>query len=204
MEGLLSHMKLDHYSQYSAEDTARAESALLSVWAALGNLTDEIVLVGEVAGVSAVYGVSRALAVNRRVRISGYDLQGARVAEEVRVCEVGPYLCLKLQAYAGRAQGKDVFDVVRAVRDYDGGSEAAAVHFHAERGKNLAYEPALRILRERFEDARSKGPTQYASFCMPSDTDINDAQRRNRIGRVNEALDAAHFLLSRGVRSDRG
>lgn len=272
-------MKLAHYSEYSDADTALAESALLTVWAALGNLTEEIVLigglvpryickprkhdvtavtmdvdlgvalelstgqyepatrrladhgfewkgkrfvktvsgvdlfldfltdkpsedaadsvtVGEVAGVSAVYGVSRALAVNRRVPISGYDLQGARVTEEVRVCDVGPYICLKLLAYAGRAQGKDIFDFVRAVRDYDGGSEAAAALFHAERGQNLAYEPALKILRERFEEARSKGPTQYANFCMPNDTDLNDAQRRNRTERVNEALDAAYFLLS--------
>ena len=39
MEGLLPHMKLDHYNRYTPEDTARAESALLTVWAALGDLT---------------------------------------------------------------------------------------------------------------------------------------------------------------------
>jgi hypothetical protein len=157
------------------------------------------VVVDDVAGVSAVYGVSRALAVNRRVRISGLDLQGAEATEEVRVCEVGPYICLKLQAYAGRAQGKDIFDFVRAVRDYDGGMEAVARFFHSERGRNLAYEPAVQTLRERFETARSKGPVQYAAFCMPSDTDANEAQRQVRNARINEALDAAHFLLTRGA-----
>ena len=279
MEGLLPHMKLAHYDQYRPQDTARAESALLTVWAALGDLTRDLVLVGglvpryicksqagevtavtldvdlgvslelsagqyeptsrrladhgfewkdrrfvktiqnvdlyldfltdkpgeraadsvvvdDVAGISAVFGVSRALEVYRTVQIVGFDLQGARVTEQVKVCEVGPYLCLKLQAYAGRAQGKDVFDFVRAVRDYDRGIEAAATLFHAEKGRNLAYEPALRILRERFGDARSKGPIQYAGFCMSGDVDSSEPQRRRRIERVNEALDAAHLLLN--------
>lgn len=39
-------MKHEHHSQYTPEDTTRAESALLTVWAALGNLTDDLVLVG--------------------------------------------------------------------------------------------------------------------------------------------------------------
>jgi hypothetical protein len=39
-------MKLAHYNEYRPEDTTRAESALLTVWAALGNLTDDLVLVG--------------------------------------------------------------------------------------------------------------------------------------------------------------
>ncbi len=154
------------------------------------------VVVDDIAGISAVFGVSRALEVYRTVAITGLDLQGARVSESVKVCEVGPFLCLKLQAYAGRAQGKDIFDLVRAVRDYDRGMELAATLFHAEKGKNLAYPLALHVLRERFSDERSKGPIQYAAFCMPGDTDASDAQRRQRLARINEALDTASLLLS--------
>jgi len=271
-------MKFANYNQYRSEDTARAESALLTVWAALGDLTPDLVLVGglvpryicrppsngltaatmdvdlgislelstgqyestsrrladhgfewkekrfvktvagtelfldfltdkptaqaadsvvvdDIAGISAVFGVSRALAVCRTINISGSDLQGANVTEQVKVCEVGPFICLKLQAYCGRAQGKDIFDFVRAIRDYDGGMDAAARFFHAEKGQNLAYEPALQILRERFKDARSKGPIQYADFCMSGNMGVSESQRHLRIERANEALDAAHFLL---------
>ncbi|MFH1477409.1 MAG: hypothetical protein ABIH24_07970 [Verrucomicrobiota bacterium] len=275
-------MKLARYDQYKPEDTARAESALLTVWAALGNLIQDLVLVGglvpryickpqtsdvtavtmdvdlgvslelstgqyepttrrladhgfrwkdkrfvktirnvdlyldfltdkpteeaadsvvvdDVAGVSAVFGVSRALEIYRVVTITGMDLQGAKVTEQVKVCEVGPFICLKLQAYAGRAQGKDVFDLVRAVRDYDRGMETAVNLFHVEKGKNLAYEPALRVLQERFADARSKGPIQYADFCMSGDVDVSESQRRLRNERVNEALDAARLLHNTGA-----
>ncbi|MEI8140947.1 MAG: hypothetical protein WCI03_13910 [bacterium] len=271
-------MKLAHYNEYRPEDTTRAESALLTVWAALGNLTDDLVLVGglvpryickpqaddvtavtidvdlgvslelstgqyettsrrladhgfewkdkrfvktiqnvdlyldfltdkpaelaadsvvvdDVAGISAVYGVSRALEVYRTVTITGFDLQGAKVAEQVKVCEVGPYLCLKLLAYAGRAQGKDVFDVVRSVRDYDGGIEKAVALFHDEKGKNLAYEPALHILRARFDGPGAKGPIQYSDFCTPGDGIASESQRQQRSRRINEALDVAHLLL---------
>ncbi len=37
-------MKLEHYSQYRPENTELAERALLTVWAALGDLTQELVL----------------------------------------------------------------------------------------------------------------------------------------------------------------
>lgn len=115
----------------------------------------------------------------------------------VKVCEVGPFICLKLQAYHNRAQSKDVFDFVRAVRDYDGGTEAAVAAFRAESGCNLDFECALHTLKQRFGEATSKGPVQYADFCEGSlmadsmaDTEFLQAQY------ANEAVDAARALLS--------
>ncbi len=274
-------MKMEHYEDYSAEDTARSESALLTVWAVLRDLTEDLVLVGglvpryvcrptaealqpvtmdvdlgvslamssgmyqttkarlQKAGfewkgrrfvktigetnlfldfltdrpgkdapssamvddipVSAVFGVGRALAVYREVDISGKNLYGARVKERVKICEVGPFICLKLQAYHNRAQSKDVFDFVRAVRDYDGGTAAAAAAFLAESGRNLAFECAIHTLKDRFEGARAKGPVQYADFCSGSlmansATDTAFLQQQY----ANEAVDAAQVLI-RGV-----
>ena len=132
-------MKMEHYSDYLARDTERSESALLTVWAVLQDLTDDLVLVG---GLVPKYICKH------------------------KVCEVGPFLCLKLLAYQNRAQSKDVFDVVRAVRDYDGGTEAAAMAFRAESGINLAFNCALHTLKTRFSDISEKGPVQYADFCM--------------------------------------
>jgi hypothetical protein len=278
MEGILPGMKLEHYSDYSAEDTAQSESALLTVWAALGDLTDELVLVGglvpryicrrkdstlqpvtmdvdlgvslgissgmydtlstrlkkngfawedkrfvKVVGnkhlfldfltdkpnvdspdsamvddvpVSAVYGVERALATYRVVNIAGRDLYGGEVTEQIKVCEVGAFICLKLQAYHNRAQSKDVFDLVRVVRDYDGGTAAAAAAFRAEEAKNLAYPMSVHTLEDRFAAETSKGPVQYADFCsgkLMSDTasDVEYLQQQY----ANEAVDAARALL---------
>ena len=39
-------MKKEHYEDYSAEETARSESALLTVWAVLHDFTEDLVLVG--------------------------------------------------------------------------------------------------------------------------------------------------------------
>ena len=278
MGGILQAVKMEHHSDYSAEDTAKSESALLTVWAVLHDLTEDLVLVGglvpryicrpgtstlqpvtmdvdlgvalgissgmydttktrlEKAGfewrerrfvktigktslfldfltdkptndapdsamvddipVSAVFGVDRALALYREVTIAGKDLYGAGVSERVKVCEVGPFICLKLQAYRNRAQSKDVFDLVRAVRDYDGGTEAAVAAFRAESERNLAFMCATHTLEERFGDVRSKGPVQYADFCAGSlmsdsatDTEFLQTQY------ANEAVDAARALL---------
>ncbi len=46
MERLLQAVKHEHHNQYAPEDTTRAESALLTVWAVLEDFRDEIVLVG--------------------------------------------------------------------------------------------------------------------------------------------------------------
>jgi hypothetical protein len=143
--------------------------------------------------VNAFLGIGRALQVYRLVEIAGQDLDGAEVAETVRVSEIGPFLCLKLNGYAGRAQPKDVFDMVYSVKNYDKGSEEAARSFRQEAGVNPAYAPAVKVLRQRFANERAKGPVQYADFCTSGQTGSAAADARQRL--ANEAVDAAQLLL---------
>lgn len=123
----------------------------------------------------AILGLDRALRLARVVNVSGSDVKGARVTEAVRVCEVGPFLCLKLAAYAGRAEGKDVFDAVRCALDYDQGFRVAIRRFQEESLVNKAFAKAASVLQERFGDADGKGPVDYAEFCLSG--------RRARLGR---------------------
>ena len=155
--------------------------------------------------VSAVYGLQRALDCCRTVSVRGRDLYGADVEEDLRVCEAGPYLCLKLLAYAGRHMSKDVFDIVRTVRHYDPyGPEGTAQCFHAERDVNAAYEIAMRTLHNEFSGLRSKGPAQYADFCLGAmDAGASDVAFL-RTQRINEALDVAHLLTGVPLRPDKG
>ncbi len=149
--------------------------------------------------VSAMPGVQRALENCREVAVSGLDLYGGRTERNVRLCEVGPYICLKLQAYHGRAASKDVFDMVRVVRDYDMGAKEAARLFRDEKEINLAYPIAVQTLRKEFETELSTGPMQYADFCLggasagPERSSDDAFQRRLRI---NEAFDVANLLQS--------
>lgn len=145
--------------------------------------------------VSAAYGVQRALEIFREIDIQGCDVFGAEVTEKVRVCEVGPYVCLKLRAYGNRGQSKDVFDFIRCVRDYDKTVDKAARLFHEEKGKNLAYESALQVLEERFTGEKSKGPVQYADFCLGGLDDESSDLDFKRAQMINEALDVARVLL---------
>jgi len=112
----------------------------------------------------AIMGLDRALALARTVLISGCDLRGAEVTEQVRICEVGPFIVLKLAAYAGRAEGKDVFDVVRCALDYSEGYEKAIRLFRAEAGVNGAHFKAEQILVERFASENGKGPADYSEW----------------------------------------
>ncbi len=115
---------------------------------------------------NAFIGVERAVQVVREVTIQGTDLLGATVSETVRVCEAGPYLCLKLVAYGQRAMKKDLFDIIQVVQSYDRGPAAAAGLFRAEATTNPAYPRALQVLHERFTDIKGKAAIHYADFCV--------------------------------------
>ncbi len=123
---------------------------------------------------SAFFGIDRALRIFREVRIEGKDLSGANARETVKVCDVGPFLCLKLQAYAQRAEPKDVFDAIHTVLAYDQGVVAAAEAFQAEVDVNLAYPIAKRVLEERFSHEKDTGPMAYTRFCSEGSTFPNN------------------------------
>jgi predicted nucleotidyltransferase len=61
---------------------------------------------------SVMPGVVRALETSRVMIIEGIDLFGAQQTISARVCEVGPFLVLKLRAFLHRQQGKDAFDLL--------------------------------------------------------------------------------------------
>lgn len=156
--------------------------------------------VDDVFGVCAFFGVDRALKICRQVEIEGIDLDGAHVKERVRVCEVGPFLCLKLQAYQGRAEQKDLFDVIDAVVNYDAGPEKAIRLFREEAGLNLAHPIACKVLRDRFTDEKEKGPVAYASFCLEAQLLMAGLSEEERLYRhqalAAQAVDVVAALLS--------
>ena len=114
---------------------------------------------------NAFPGVERAVHVARNHVIKGRDLLGAEVCETVRVCEAGPYLCLKLTSYAQRAAAKDVFDVMRIVRSYDKGLDAVVDAFRSEEPHNPAYAAAAEVIRNQFQNERGRAAVHYADFC---------------------------------------
>lgn len=149
--------------------------------------------------VSAVYGVQRAIDLARRVSITGHNMYGAEVKVTFRVCEVGPFACLKLQAYADRHASKDIFDFVRAIRDYDGGTSAAVAAFHAERGKNLAFDVAMNALNTHFRTPTATGPVQYANFCFGGHSSRPDDDTQRSAQFANEAHHVAQLILETGA-----
>jgi len=57
-------------------------------------------------------GINRALASARSLTVRGLDLEGARQELTIRGCEVGPFLAMKLRAFARRQAPKDAFDIL--------------------------------------------------------------------------------------------
>jgi len=106
-------------------------------------------------------GVVRALQTDRRVAITGQDLLGAQQQISAHVCEIGPFLVLKLRAFRRRQQGKDAFDLLYTLLHYDGGTKTAVDAFAAEaRSINPAFRDARTALETLFANEDSPGPVK--------------------------------------------
>jgi hypothetical protein len=151
---------------------------------------------------SVMPGVVRALETARVMTIEGKDLFGAHQKVQARVCEVGPFLVLKLRALLHRQQGKDAFDLLYTLLHYDGGTAAAVAAFAIEaKATNPAFPDAARALETLFVDENSPGPVKAAHFVFgpPRASDSADT-RTNRLQVQQDALSAG-LMLAKAIRS---
>ncbi len=142
-------------------------------------------------------GVKRALETARSISLKGTDLYGANQSLTARVCEVGPYLALKLRAFKYRQQPKDAFDILYTVKHYDQGPEAAIAAFAEEiRLKNPACPDALDTLRNDFKDDNSAVAMRAAHFVLgePSRAESKEIQVRRTMIR-QDMVDISNALL---------
>ncbi|MDP6357767.1 MAG: nucleotidyl transferase AbiEii/AbiGii toxin family protein [Planctomycetota bacterium] len=138
-------------------------------------------------------GVNRALKTARSRQVSGMDLYGAKQNLTIRVCEIGPFLALKLRAFHSRRQPKDAFDILYVLKYYDGGIERALRAFADEcRLQNPAAEDAITSLERHFQSEDSSAPLQAAHFVLgEGPTGISE----ERVQIQQEVVDAGHVLL---------
>lgn len=145
---------------------------------------------------SVMPGINRALATAREIQVNGVDLQGAQQTLTIRVCEAGPFLAMKLRAFAWRQAPKDAFDILYLLLHYDRGTEAAVTAFGEEvRVGNPASADAVACLHQHFRDEQSSAPIRAASFVLgqsaPGETpDI----RFSRLQIQQEMVDAGRLL----------
>jgi hypothetical protein len=146
---------------------------------------------------SVLPGVDRALANARQVPVTGRDLAGRGQTIVLRVCEVGPFLAMKLRAFAGREEGKDAFDILYTLSYYDGGTTAAVDAFEQEiRAGNAACDDAVACLHKYFLSEDSLGPRKAGQFYPGpvSDREPPDLHaQRERI--QQEMVSAANLLI---------
>ena len=141
---------------------------------------------------SVFRGIDRALAVNRECEIAGTDLYGAQQRCRARVCEVGPFLVLKLIAFGIRMQPKDAFDLHQMALHYDGGPPAAIAALAAEHDVNSGFGAARVVLVEHFTAVDKSGPLRGAAFVFgdnPAAAAADDSLRfRHELVNFGQAL----------------
>ena len=110
------------------------------------------------------------------------------------VSGIGALLVLKLNAFAGRQQPKDAYDILLAVSRSVDGPEAAIASFHAEaNADNRGFQRARETLRQHVLEPGQSGPLRCAAFALdgqPSqeDREIRRRQIVERMATVGQAL----------------
>src|SRR5438105_2496468 len=126
-------------------------------------------------------GVARALETRRNVSVEGKDLFGATQKAVVPVAGIGALLVLKLNAFAGRQQPKDAYDVLLSVTRFVEGPDAAIAAFQAEAAAgNRGFSRAVETLRRHFLESGHSGPLRCAQFVLDGQTGIDDRETRRR------------------------
>lgn len=88
---------------------------------------------------------------------------------------------LKLNAFAGRQQPKDAYDVLLGVSRFVEGPDAAITRFQAEAAAgNRGYARAVETLRRHFFESDQSGPLRCAEFALDGQTGIDDRGTRQR------------------------
>jgi len=147
-------------------------------------------------------GVVRALETSRVMIIEGIDLFGAQQKISSRVCEVGPFLVLKLRAFLHRQQGKDAFDLLYTLSYSDAGTPAAVDAFAAEaKAGNPAFPDAKRALKTLFSAEHSPGPVKAAHFVFGPPSPSDSADFRTRRLQVQQDAVSAALMLAKAIRS---
>ena len=154
-------------------------------------------------------GVDRALATARTMPITGVDLHGGEQETlTVRICEVGPFLALKLRAFYSRQQPKDAFDILYTILHYDKGTDVAIAAFAEEVClSNPACPDALQTLRKHFSNENAPGPVKASHFVLgtaapgePADTKfLRTRIRQDMVDAAARLLKASSASVLRGL-----
>ena len=106
---------------------------------------------------------------------------------EVPVSGIGPLLVLKLNAFEGRQQPKDAFDVLLGVTRFLEGPEAAIASFRSEAGaSNRGFARAEAALHRHFQEPDQSGPMRCAAFVLDGQHGVDDFKFRQ--GQIAEKM----------------
>lgn len=145
-------------------------------------------------------GIDRALKIARLTKISGTDLAGHTQSAMVRVCEAGPFLAMKLRAFAWRQASKDAFDILYTLRHYDRGTNAAVAAFGDEvRASNPASADAVACLNQHFRDEQATAPVRAASFVLGQSGPGESEDIRLRRLQIQQDMVDAGALLRKAI-----
>lgn len=127
--------------------------------------------------------------VERQIEADRVD-NGSHSKVVVRVANILSYTVLKILAFQDRHENKDSYDLIYCLLNFgDGPEEAGRIAAKSAIRGHAQVEEALRLLSERFADAKQDGPYAYGNFLADEgDEDENARLRQEAVAVVRDFL----------------
>lgn len=185
---------------YRSEQVDLVRATCLYVATKLGDLMDDLVVVGGLVPSLLIDPEARARGTNPHVGTMDLDvglavalldqgryrtIMGEDAARDVWVCGPGAFVVLKALAFGSRGENKDAYDLFYVVRNFGSGIEDIA-----ECLRPLLDDPAgsdaMAILRRDFLDHNGLGPRRVAEFLARGP---DDAIQADVVGFVRQLVE---------------
>jgi hypothetical protein len=115
-----------------------------------------------------IEGLGLALESPLSISVEGELLSGGYTTEKVNICRSIPFIVLKTLAFDNRREPKDVYDMLYVLLNSDGGALAVAKSVTPSERRQVSFQRAMDVLRNRFSDISRDGPVKYAQFVEQS------------------------------------
>jgi hypothetical protein len=119
--------------------------------------------------------------------IKGLMAGGAENTVRVQIASLSDFLIMKAHALAGRDKPKDAYDICYCLDHYPDGIASLAADWKARR-QDKDVKQAIALLREKFENLSSFGPSQVAESYSAGSKEEQDMRRRRAFELVSEFL----------------
>ncbi len=115
-------------------------------------------------------GLGLALKKTMKCNVTGFNIHGDCIEEEINVCRPVAYIVLKAFALDKRKKDKDAYDLIFVLENYKDGVKSVVEEIDEDDYKAESFQQAMSLLEKHFRSPAYDGPGAYRRFLNGENT----------------------------------